>query len=513
MNRRILLQVAGPTVLIGLLLFGVCLFGAWQVNRLQRDVTEILASNVASMQAAQQLETNVRQLRFHSFLYAIEPQVSLLHKIEMDQEAVEAWIEKADSVAHTPEEQVALADIRNGYAEFRAKMDRLRVQVDLGGPWLELIARDGDHPIKHIIDPCREFARINEEMMNQSAEESARVTRWLQGAMLLLGIGGPLSGLLSGFGIARGLSRSLYRLSVSVQDMAQHLEKDVASVRLTPEGDLADLESQLQLVVNRVAAVTRQLRAREQEMLRAQQLSAVGQLAASVAHEVRNPLTSIKMLVEASLRETKPRSFTPENLRVVHCEILKIEHHVQDFLDFARPPALKKQTCDLLEIVQRSVGLVGARARQQQVQIEYHAPEYPVLALVDPNQLSTVLVNLCINALDAMPKGGKLELMVDACKASGAEAGSTDEPIQIQVRDTGPGISKDMLDQLFTPFVSTKPTGSGLGLSISQRIIEEHGGSLQAVNESDGGACFMIWLPRVHGTAKLLEPYAYPGAK
>ncbi|MFO0970562.1 MAG: ATP-binding protein [Gemmataceae bacterium] len=485
MNRRILLQVAGPAVLIGLLLFGVCLFAAWQVNRLQAELTQILSSNVASMQAAQHLETSVRQLRFHSFLYALQPDPVLLREIERDQEAVEEWMDRADEVANTVEEKTAVASIRKGYAAFQKDMAKLRLDVGLGGPRVDLVRSAVLHPIQQVVEPCREYARINEEMMNEAARESARLSRWLEGAMLLLGIGGPISGLLSGFGIARGLSRSLYRLSVSVRDMAQSLETDVAAVRLTPDGDLGQLENQLHHVVERVAEVTQQLRRQEQEILRAQQLSAVGQLAASVAHEVRNPLTSIKMLVEAALREQKPRPFTQENLRVIHGEILKLEQTVQEFLDFARPPAPRKGVCDLREIAQRASDLIKARARQQRVEVEVETPEAPVEVEVDGGQLTSVLVNLLINALDAMPNGGRLSVSLQR----------TGEESQFQVRDTGIGIEAKMLERLFTPFVSTKETGSGLGLSISRRIVEDHGGTLSGGNHAEGGACFTLTLP------------------
>lgn len=486
MNRRLLLQVAAPAVLIGLVLFGVCLFSAWQVNRLQAELTQILSSNVASMQAAQHLETSVRQLRFHTFLYAILPEHSaaLLRDIDTDQELVEEWLDRAEKVANTPEEKVCVADIRKGYAVFQKEMEKLRLDVGLGGPRLDLLVRAVDHPIEHVVDPCREYSRINEEMMNEAARESARLSRWLEGAMLLLGIGGPISGLLSGFGIARGLSRSLYRLSVSVRDMAQSLEKDVGAVRLSPDGDLGQMEKQLDRVVNRVAEVTQRLRRQEQEILRAQQLSAVGQLAASVAHEVRNPLTSIKMLVEAGLREQKPRPFTQDNLRVVYTEILKLEQTVQEFLDFARPPALSKGPSDLRDVAQRAVDLVRARAGQQKVNIDMRLPVEPVVAEVDVNQLVAVLVNLFINALDAMPQGGTLEVVLEGT-----------ERARFLVRDTGAGIGAAMLDHLFMPFHSTKATGSGLGLSISRRVIEDHGGTLRGGNRPEGGACFTIELP------------------
>lgn len=486
MNRRILLQVAGPAVFVGLVLFLFCLLGAWQVNRLQTKFTHILASNVVSMEAAQQLETNVRFLRYHSFLYLLRPEPALERDVQHDQEMIEEWLDRAEKVATTQKEYKAIAAFKQGYKKFQSELETLRKEVQKVGKRWDFQKLEKAHPIRHIVEPCQEYARVNEEMMIAATEESVRVSRWLQGTMLLLGIGGPISGLVSGFGIARGLSRSLYRLSVRVQDMAQHLEQDVASVKLNPQGDIERLDHQLEHVMGRVAEVTERLQRQQREMLRAQQLSAVGQLAASVAHEVRNPLTSIKMLVEAGLRPHKPRPLTQENLEVIHAEIKRLERSVQDFLDFARPPALRKETCDLRQVVHQAVDLVRARARQQGVEIEAALPGTPVLSEVDRSQLCTVFVNLFINALDVMPTGGALHLELDAADP---------ERCCFTVRDTGPGIPADMAERIFTPFASSKATGSGLGLSICKRIAEEHGGAIAASTPPEGGACFTVVLP------------------
>jgi signal transduction histidine kinase len=323
--------------------------------------------------------------------------------------------------------------------------------------------------------------------MRDTIQENSRLSQTLHLTMLLLGLGGPLGGILSGYGIARGLSRSLYRISVRVQDMAQQLERDVAAVHLTPDGDLQRLDLQLQHVVQRVTVVTESLRQQEREMLRAQQLASVGQLAASVAHEVRNPLTSIKMLVEASMRSHRPKPITPESLNVIHGEILRLEQTVQSFLDYARPPALEWQRCDVREVVGHALDLIRARAQQQRVQLEVNVPATPCWADADPRQLCTVLVNLLINAMDAMPRGGMLA--VDLTR-------DTSAALRIAVTDSGTGIEADMLPRLFKPFASTKPTGSGLGLTVCKRIVEEHGGRLEATNRSQGGACFTIALPQ-----------------
>jgi signal transduction histidine kinase len=267
--------------------------------------------------------------------------------------------------------------------------------------------------------------------------------------------------------------------------MAQHLDQSVGSVTIPAGADIQHLDKQLQHVVRRVEDVARNYHRQQRELLRAEQLSAVGQLAASVAHEVRNPLTSVKLLVEGALRPRDPKPLREEDLRVIHGEVVRLEQTVQAFLDFARPPALKRVTCDLRDVVGQAVELVRARARQIGVGVEVACGGEPVPVEIDRGQFTTVLVNLFLNALDAMPRGGRLELTLSAA----------DGGYRLDVADSGSGIAPEIADRLFTPFVSTKPTGTGLGLVISRRIVEEHGGSLTAANRPSGGACFSITLP------------------
>lgn len=489
MNRRILIQVTAPAVLIGLLLLAACLVSAWHVNRLQTDMTGILASNVASMHAAQEMEISVRRLRFHCFAYLVDPDASVLHEMQEDHQRFEHWLERAGELGFTPEERSLVQQIRQGYDLYRQEFERLKEQAERDGPRRDFSALMSAHPLRYVVEPTREYLVVNERQMQQISQESAGLSERLRLTLLLLGLGAPLGGLLSGYGIARGLSRSLHRLSVHVQGMAQRLDREVADVRLSGDGDIHQLDEQLRHVVGRVTEVTERLQRQQRDMLRAQQLAAVGQLAASVAHEVRNPLTSIKMLVQAGLRKQKPKPITQEHLEIIHGEVLRLEETVQGFLDFARPPALQRADCDLREVVTQAVELVRARARQQRVVIDVRCPDQPAPACVDRGQLCTVLVNLFVNALDAMPTGGRLGVVLESAVSG----------IRLEVADTGSGISAEAAEQLFTPFVSSKPTGSGLGLSISKRIIEEHGGRLAGGNRAEGGACFAVTLPATAG--------------
>jgi two-component system, NtrC family, sensor histidine kinase HydH len=487
MNRRILIQVTTPAVVIGLLLFGTCVVSAWYINRLQTNMANIVSQNVSSLQAAHQLEISLRQLRFHSFLYLVDPLPERLQPIEDDHVAFEQALQAARDSSHTPEEFRCLHEIEDGYQRYRADLDELQEQVAAGGQRMDFEELAKKHPIRRLVDPCRELSRLNEEVMHQTAAENAQVSGEAHLAMLLLGLLGPASGLLVGYGAARGLSRSIYQLSVRVQDVAQRLDQDVASVSVAADGDLANLDRHLEHIVHRVEEVAERLHQQQRELLRAEQLSAVGQLAASVAHEVRNPLTAVKLLVESALRSNNRKPLTVEDLQVIHGEVARLEQTVQGFLDFARPPAPRRSRCDLREVVGQAVELVRVRARQQGVEIAAGCPGGPAEALADRGQLCTVLVNLFLNALDAMPRGGRLDVELEA---SGGE-------LRLAVADTGGGIPPEMQGRLFTPFASSKPTGTGLGLSISRRILEDHGGRIGAENRAEGGARFTITLPAV----------------
>jgi two-component system, NtrC family, sensor histidine kinase HydH len=250
--------------------------------------------------------------------------------------------------------------------------------------------------------------------------------------------------------------------------------------------DMDSFVVQLTRLVKQVQDLVEVGRQREREVMRADQLAMVGQMAAGVAHELRNPLTSIKMLVQSARKQGAP-GLAEDDLAVIEHEIRRLERSLQRFLDFARPPRPERHPHDLTVIVERTLALIEGRARKQRVSVSFERPTQPVVVEVDEDQIEQLLLNLMLNSLDVMPDGGSLT--VEFATPPG-------DQVELRVRDTGPGIPENLLPRLFDPFMSTKETGIGLGLAVSHRIAERHGGNLSADNQPDAGACFVLRLMR-----------------
>jgi PAS domain S-box-containing protein len=231
---------------------------------------------------------------------------------------------------------------------------------------------------------------------------------------------------------------------------------------------------------------------RERDLLRSDQMATVGQVAAGVAHELRNPLTAVKGLVQVNIKEARSRGLPADDLRVIEQEIRRMERTLQAFLDFARPPRPERRRMSLIPLIDQTLALVRGRVEKQKVSLQVFRPAGPVAVEGDADQLQQLLLNLAMNALDVVPRRGSLEIELRLPQSGWVE---------VRVSDSGPGIAPALLTRVFEPFFSGKDTGLGLGLglTVSRRIAEDHGGSLDAFNRPEGGACFVLRLPVSQG--------------
>src|SRR5437588_1026534 len=173
--------------------------------------------------------------------------------------------------------------------------------------------------------------------------------------------------------MARWLYQSICQLSVRIRDAAGRLNSERA-VTLEDPNDLPDLHRQMQGVVEEIERVVQRLQQREHEVLRAEQLAALGQVAAGVAHELRNPLTSVKMLVQTGMEGPQPTGLPPEDLAIIESEVRRMEGCIRTFLDYARPPSTERRRADLLAVVRRALALVEPQASRRKVALAAALP-------------------------------------------------------------------------------------------------------------------------------------------
>ncbi|MBJ6749508.1 GHKL domain-containing protein [Geomonas sp. Red421] len=250
------------------------------------------------------------------------------------------------------------------------------------------------------------------------------------------------------------------------------------------------LAAQIGLHTSALSEAHARLKSTFDELLVVKKVAATGHLALGLAHEIRNPLSAIRMNMQMIRKRIEPTGVMYENFSIVEGEIKRLNRLLKDVLDFARPRPLRLQPVAVAELVGRLLQLMSQRLNDRGIGVVTNVE--PDLHLVcDPEQIHQVLLNLVLNAMEAMEGCDVRSLQITALGRGGQTV--------IEVKDSGPGITRDKCEQLFDPFYTTKPSGGGLGLSILQTIVVNHGGVVSVRSEAGEGATFTITLPA--GTA------------
>lgn len=250
----------------------------------------------------------------------------------------------------------------------------------------------------------------------------------------------------------------------------------------------ADLEAaskELATVNQELSRVNRELQESFEQIKRADRLSAIGQLAASLAHEIRNPLAAIDGAANLIESPATPGEMRKGSLTVIRKEIQRLNRLLTNLLDFARPRTPEFRTVDAARLIDSIIGLAQHSAQQKGITLRKDAPGAPPPFQGDPEQLKQVLLNLTINAIQAMHDPGEVVLA----------ARRKDATVLMSVRDEGPGIPEDEIDKIFNPFFTTKDTGTGLGLSVVHQIITQHGGTVSVLRNAGRGMTFELTIP------------------
>jgi signal transduction histidine kinase len=254
--------------------------------------------------------------------------------------------------------------------------------------------------------------------------------------------------------------------------------------------EIGELETTFNLMASSLQARDEEIRRlNRQHLMRSEKLASIGRLAAGIAHEINNPLTSVLTFGSLLLRKAEKDS-QKDKLDIIVKETTRVRDIVRRLLNFSRQTEPRKEDCDINLIVESALSLTKnqLKVRENAITVKKELGELPSLQL-DPNQMLEVFINIIINALDAMAKGGEL----------GIKTGLTEDAkaVEIRISDTGCGISKENLEKVFDPFFTTKEVGkgTGLGLAVAYGIIDGHNGSIDVESEIGKGTMFVIRLP------------------
>ncbi|MEH4266589.1 two-component system sensor histidine kinase ZraS [Klebsiella aerogenes] len=224
----------------------------------------------------------------------------------------------------------------------------------------------------------------------------------------------------------------------------------------------------------------------QEAMARKEKLMALGHLAAGVAHEIRNPLSSIKGLAKYFAERTPPGGEAQELALVMAKEADRLNRVVSELLELVRPAHLNYQPVDINALIHHSLQLVSQDAQSRGIELQFTPRPELTSIKADPDRLNQVLLNLYLNAMQAIGRDGVIHV-------SASEADR--QRVKIVVKDSGKGMSDEELQAIFTPYFTTKADGTGLGLAVVQNIIEQHGGTIRAESQPGAGAIFTLWLP------------------
>ncbi len=482
LSARLALASLGTAVAVGV----VCAVGLSSLEN---------ASSVARVAVGQQLAIIDDAAAMASFLYQkgfvaeylLTGDRKGLDELETSRSAFVSWLAQAQAQVTNTESARILDQVRREYDSY----DRARTQAvelyqagHLEEAKTALVGnRVRAQRLRDLFEQLGRSARQDAEQRLADAERQVgRLARLLVGTS----IAGALASLLVGFLWARRITKPIYELQVQVESAAERTRIQVAPGR----AGLDALGDQVGALVEKLEETDAALAEHRRRLIQSEKLSAVGELAAKLAHEVLNPLAGMKAAVQLLARQ----GVDAETAEALNREITRVEALVRRLVNFSRPLAPRGEVTTVESLLDAAVEAAQPALARHGVAVARRADAGLPPVEVDPLLVTQALVNLLTNAAEAMGPdgGGAVEL-----SAARAVVLGRDE-IAIRVADRGPGLSDGDARELFKPFFTTKRDGHGLGLAISQNILLEHGGRIVAGNrprEEGRGAVFEVQLP------------------
>ncbi len=479
MNLRVRIYVILSVLLMITLMGGGVT--VWYTYQIDEWLTEIIDEDVAAFQAAEALEIAlINQKGFVSY-YFLDGNPEWLRRLGEYRQVFADQLTKTRSLVRTPQQTEAIRQIEVEYLLYITGKDRVIAHYKAGERDAgKKLHQDVREHFFRVFELCGIYKKIHTKRILRAREKSRTQARQLR---IIAGSAVLLTFLLTLF-LALVLVNHILG---TVRKLA--LEADKADHPPQPEDEIKALSRSVRGLIRNADQTHIELKRSREHLLQSEKMAMVGKLAAGTAHSIRNPLTSVKMRL-FSLNRSLVSDTQKEDFEVISDEIRHIDTIVQNFLEFSRPPKLKMQEISPSLVVDMAIRLLEHRLKSYEVRVRIEREKPLPDIQADPEQLKEMLVNLVVNACEAMERGGEITIHEEMVFMRPSHHLAV-----IRLSDTGPGISESVQEKVFEPFFTTKDEGTGLGLSIASRIIEEHGGWLDVASPEGEGATFVLTFP------------------
>ncbi len=447
-------------------------------------------SRLASV-SAEELEIALLEQRGYVASYILDKgHGNWLERLNRQSNKFDFWLGQARETARTDTERELLDRLETVQHAYAQRRDNVVVLYNMGQEEeaRQLLLVDVVALYDQSYDLCEEFIAINQRLVDDTSAQVRQQVKQVTvivsiTAIITLGLG---IGLLWMF--FQGVVFPLRRLAADARLFAGP-EAGVSGDASSDE--MRELGHFVKLLMTNVTETRSDLEQSRTQLAQAEKLAAVGKLAASVAHEIRNPLTSMKMWLYSLRRAVGQNPDLQEKISIVSDETVRLENIVRQFLEFSRPPQLKVSRYPINELLDKTLELLKYRLGEHNVHVIRHdEPALPEV-LADAEQIKQVLMNLIHNAIEAMDAGGELRISTERATRDGSPV------LTVRIADNGPGMSTELLERAFEPFFTTKSEGTGLGLCIAASIMARHGGALTLEPSNAGGTECIVWIPTI----------------
>ncbi len=315
--------------------------------------------------------------------------------------------------------------------------------------------------------------------------------RQVRFVLILIGIGGFGLGLLGASVLARRITRPIHTL---VEGTVRISRGDFSHTIDIPSGDeIGELARSFNEMSGELLRTRERVEAANRKLIQAEKLASIGRLAATIAHEIRNPLTSVKLNVQKVAEDEGLGGLEKEHLALTMEGIVQIEKFIKELLNFTRAADLTLERFSPVQILDESLKMMAEPFAGKGLTVEKKIADGLPAVLVDGDKMRQVFLNVLRNAGEAVAPGGHITIVMDTVDAPGPKK------VRVRVSDDGPGVPAKNWDNIFEPFFTTKPSGFGLGLANARKILEQHNGTIKLARRRGPGSTFVILIPAEEG--------------